>query len=250
MSFFRRIYFLQQLDKSTLSYASVFDLAANTHLVGYEFSALGSIVYAGMSRVALFTRRAHIPRSPVHMAARIIIPPRPPSCGPLARFQRPRLGSHIPSLYLTRRLEIDQQGITLSCMTAAHNFSTLLAARFFLGLFEATVAPTFVTITAMWWRRREQTQRTRYVPMAPLQMHTDTAKFVVLYEWPHHRRAYPPPHATTRFDASLQVGSILSFGLGHIKSDALKPYQVSSGFNLPFPHFTDASRRSFSSSQV
>jgi MFS family permease len=52
------------------------------------------------------------------------------------------------------------QGITLSCMTSARNFSTLITARFFLGLFEATVAPTFVTITAMWWRRREQTQRT------------------------------------------------------------------------------------------
>lgn len=43
-----RIYFLQQLDKSTLSYASVFNLAKDTHLVGYQFSALGSIVYAGL----------------------------------------------------------------------------------------------------------------------------------------------------------------------------------------------------------
>lgn len=42
-----RIYFLQQLDKSTLSYASVFNFAANTGLVGYQYSALGSIVYAG-----------------------------------------------------------------------------------------------------------------------------------------------------------------------------------------------------------
>jgi hypothetical protein len=44
---FFSIYFLQQLDKSTLAYASVFNLASDTGLVGYQYSALGSIVYAG-----------------------------------------------------------------------------------------------------------------------------------------------------------------------------------------------------------
>ncbi|KAJ7282799.1 MFS general substrate transporter [Mycena rebaudengoi] len=154
------IYFLQQLDKSTLSYASVFDLAANTHLVGYEFSALGSIVYA-----------AQFIWQPVSSFLLVRLP----------------VGRWLAFNVLA-------WGITLSCMTAAHNFSTLLAARFFLGLFEATVAPTFVTITAMWWRRREQTQRTSL--------------------W------YSMNGLTT------VVGSILSFGLGHIKSDALKPYQI------------------------
>ncbi|KAJ7141322.1 MFS transporter [Mycena epipterygia] len=154
------IYFLQQLDKSTLSYASVFSLVKDTHLVGYQYSALGSIVYA----------------------AQLIWQP-------------------VSSFFLVRlpvgrwlAFNILAWGITLSCMTTARNFSTLITARFFLGLFEATVAPTFVTITAMWWRRREQTQRTTF--------------------W------YSMNGLTT------VIGSILSFGLGHIHSPALKPYQI------------------------
>jgi MFS family permease len=47
-------------------------------------------------------------------------------------------------------------GATLTCMAAAHNFGGLLTARLFLGLFEAGVAPAFIAVTQMWWRRREQ----------------------------------------------------------------------------------------------
>jgi MFS family permease len=47
-------------------------------------------------------------------------------------------------------------------MTAAHNFRGLLATRFVLGAFEASVAPSFVAVTQMWWRRREQTVRISY----------------------------------------------------------------------------------------
>ncbi|KAJ7873888.1 MFS general substrate transporter [Mycena olivaceomarginata] len=153
------IYFLQQLDKSTLSYASVFNLAKDTGLVGYQYSALGSIVYA-----------AQLIWQPVSSFMLVRLP-----VGRWLAFN------------------ILAWGITLSCMTAANNFKTLITARFFLGLFEATVAPTFVTITAMWWRRREQTQRTTL--------------------W------YSANGMTT------VVGSILSFGLGHIHSH-LRPYQI------------------------
>lgn len=50
-------------------------------------------------------------------------------------------------------------GISLTCMTAAHNFSGLLVSRLFLGIFEAGVAPAFIALTQMWWRRREQPVR-------------------------------------------------------------------------------------------
>ncbi|KAJ6498839.1 MFS general substrate transporter [Mycena sanguinolenta] len=153
------IYFLQQLDKSTLSYASVFSLATNAHLVGYQYSALGSIVYA-----------AQLIWQPVSSFLLVRLP-----VGRWLAFN------------------IFAWGITLSAMSSANNFKTLITARFFLGLFEATVAPTFVTITAMWWRRREQTQRTTL--------------------W------YAMNGLTT------VVGSILSFGLGHIHGH-LKPYQI------------------------
>lgn len=43
---------------------------------------------------------------------------------------------------------------------AAKNFAGLLTARIFLGVFEATILPSFVLITQMWWTRREQSYRT------------------------------------------------------------------------------------------
>ncbi|KAJ3515540.1 hypothetical protein NM208_g14949 [Fusarium decemcellulare] len=50
-------------------------------------------------------------------------------------------------------------GGTLVLMTWASSFRTLMVSRFFLGAFEASVGPSFVAITQMWWRRREQTLR-------------------------------------------------------------------------------------------
>ncbi|KAG7442026.1 uncharacterized protein BT62DRAFT_1041159 [Guyanagaster necrorhizus] len=50
-------------------------------------------------------------------------------------------------------------GAVVACTAAAHDFKGLLAGRFFLGISEATVAPCFMTIMQMWWRRREQTMR-------------------------------------------------------------------------------------------
>ncbi|CAN8098236.1 unnamed protein product [Discula destructiva] len=50
-------YFFQQLDKSTLSYTSVFGLADDAHLVGNEYSWLGSVLYLAqlvMQPVAAF----------------------------------------------------------------------------------------------------------------------------------------------------------------------------------------------------
>ncbi|KAG7440975.1 uncharacterized protein BT62DRAFT_1012191 [Guyanagaster necrorhizus] len=48
-------------------------------------------------------------------------------------------------------------GAVVACTAAAHDFKGLLAGRFFLGIFEATVALCFMTITQM--RRHKQTMR-------------------------------------------------------------------------------------------
>lgn len=50
-------------------------------------------------------------------------------------------------------------GATLCGMAAAHNFGGLMATRFILGSFEASVAPTFIALVQMWYRRSEQTNR-------------------------------------------------------------------------------------------
>jgi MFS family permease len=44
-------------------------------------------------------------------------------------------------------------------MAAVTNFGGLMAARFLLGSFEAAVAPTFIALVQMWYRRSEQTNR-------------------------------------------------------------------------------------------
>ncbi|KAK1511391.1 major facilitator superfamily transporter, partial [Colletotrichum abscissum] len=153
------VYFLQGIDKSTLAYASVFGLIEDTRLVGDQYSWLGSVVYLA------------------------------------------QLVMQFPLAWLLVKLPVGKftscmvafWGITLSCMAAAHNFGGLLAARLFLGAFESSVAPAFVGITQMWWRRREQTLRISY--------------------W------YAMNGFTNMF------GSLITYGLGHISSP-LKEYQI------------------------
>lgn len=135
------VYALQYLDKSTLSYASVFGLLTDAHLHGEQYSWLGSIVYF-----------AQLIMQPL-VAYFLVKLPTGKFCGTMV------LG----------------WGIVLCGMVAAKNFGGLLATRFLLGAFEASVgksrtsphgfklltaeAPMFIAITQMWYRRREQTTR-------------------------------------------------------------------------------------------
>jgi hypothetical protein len=119
------VYFLQQLDKATLAYASVFGLIDDTGLVGEQYSWLGSIVYL-----------AQLVMQPLVAWLLVKLP----------------IGKFSSTMVLF-------WGATLTGMAAAHDFAGLLTARFFLGAFEASIAPAFVAVTQMWWRRREQTLR-------------------------------------------------------------------------------------------
>lgn len=53
------------------------------------------------------------------------------------------------------------------CTTAATSFTGLLIARMFLDAFEATILPSFILITQMWWIRREQSYRTIAYQVCP-----------------------------------------------------------------------------------
>lgn len=99
------VYCLQYLDKSTLAYASVFGLLNDAHLRGEDYSWLGSIVYV----------------------AQLIFQP-------LIAFLLVKLpiGKFAATMVLG-------WGVILCCMVAAKNFQGLMAARFFLGAFEASV---------------------------------------------------------------------------------------------------------------
>ncbi|KAF8210569.1 MFS general substrate transporter [Mycena galopus ATCC 62051] len=153
------VYFLQQLDKSSLSYTSIFGIVTDADLVGTQYSWLSSIVYV-----------AELVWQPMSSYFLVKLP--------LSKY----LFFHVL-----------MWGVVVASTAAAHNFSGLITARFFLGLFEATVAPAFITITQMWWRRREQTMRLAYW----FGMNAVTGMF----------------------------GSLLTYGLGHIRGK-LESYQV------------------------
>ncbi len=99
------VYCLQSLDKTTLSYASVFGLIKDTNLVGDQFSWLGSVVYV-----------AQLVFQPIVAYSLVKFP----------------LGKFISIMVLC-------WGAVLCGMTAAHDFGGLMAARLLLGAFEASV---------------------------------------------------------------------------------------------------------------
>lgn len=98
-------YFFQQLDKSSLSYVSIFGLTEDAHLVGKEYSWLGSILYL----------------------AQLIMQP-------LASFLLVKL----PTGKLLAGA-VFLWGASLTIMAACTDFKSLLGLRFCLGSFEAMI---------------------------------------------------------------------------------------------------------------
>lgn len=103
------VYCLQSLDKTTLSYASVFGLIDDTHLKGQEFSWLGSVVYV-----------AQLVFQPLVAYALVKLP----------------VGKFCATMVFC-------WGAVLCGMTAAKSFGGLMAARLLLGAFEASVGEFF-----------------------------------------------------------------------------------------------------------
>jgi MFS family permease len=153
-------YFFQQLDKSSLSYVSIFGIQKDTGLVGKQYSWLGSILYL----------------------AQLVMQP-------LAAFILVKLptGKVIAAAILL-------WGSSLAIMSACTDFPSLLGLRFALGSFEAMIAPACVATTTMWWRRSEQTMRTAY--------------------W------------NAMNGVTFIIGSLFTYGLGHIDSNVMYKYQI------------------------
>jgi hypothetical protein len=98
-------YFLQQLDKSSLSYTSVFNIQKDAGLVGRQYSWLGSILYI----------------------AQLVMQP----LGALLLVKLPT-GKVIS-------IAICLWGVTMCGMAGCRNFKQLLATRFLLGSFESLI---------------------------------------------------------------------------------------------------------------
>lgn len=73
------------------------------------------------------------------------------------------IGLYSASLFiksqLTDALKVIIWGVVLTCHAAAHDFPGLATARFFLGVFEASIQPVTMVIFTMWYKRKEQPLR-------------------------------------------------------------------------------------------
>ncbi|KAL2833276.1 major facilitator superfamily domain-containing protein [Aspergillus cavernicola] len=118
------IYFLQYLDKTLLNYAAV--MGIKEYLKGNEYNNLGTIFYVG-----------YLVAEPI-------------------------------TAYLMQRLPIGKYlginvvcwGVLVACHAACKSYASLMVVRGLLGVFEASVAPSLVLITGMWWQKPEQSRRT------------------------------------------------------------------------------------------
>ncbi|KAI0015089.1 MFS general substrate transporter [Xylariomycetidae sp. FL0641] len=127
-------YFLQAIDKGTLSFSSIMGLPEDTGMttadgaVTQQYSWLTTCIYITILVV-------EYPQN--YILARV----------PVAKY----LGFSIAAW-----------GAVLACHAACTDFKGLVTVRTLLGLFESACQPGFVVLSAMWYRREEQASRVTY----------------------------------------------------------------------------------------
>ncbi|QKX61386.1 uncharacterized protein TRUGW13939_08534 [Talaromyces rugulosus] len=150
----------QVFDKAVLSTSALFGLREDTGLTGNQYSLVGSI-----------SAIAQLAWQPFSAWLIVKVPPR----------------ILMPVMALG-------WGIAEASIAGCHNFGSLLAARFFLGLFEAGCLPLFTYLTGIWYRRSEQPVR------------------IAIWNGMN--------------GVATIAAAAVSYGLGHIESDLLKPWQI------------------------
>ncbi|KAI0469788.1 major facilitator superfamily transporter [Xylariaceae sp. FL0804] len=120
------IFFLQYLDKQSLSYAAVFGLIDDLGMTSTQYSWCSSIFYVGQ----LVSEYPFI-----YLMSR---------------------------LHLTKFVgaTVAIWGIICMCLAAPRSYGGFAAVRFLLGFAEGAVSPAFVTMTAIWYRKQEHALRT------------------------------------------------------------------------------------------
>lgn len=116
---------LQFLDKNCLSYAAILGLKTDTHLVGQQYSWLGSIFYFG-----------YLVGMPI--ASYLVV-----------KFPLGKLLGTAAVCW----------GAVLMLMAACKSFAALAAVRFFLGVLEAPSLPCSMVLISNWWTPSEQPLR-------------------------------------------------------------------------------------------
>ncbi|KAJ0421136.1 major facilitator superfamily domain-containing protein [Aspergillus carlsbadensis] len=122
-------YFLQALDKGTMSFASIMGIREHAGLLdGNKYSWLTTCIYIAVLIVEYPTNWI-IQRVPIakYLSANIII-----------------------------------WGAILALHSVANNFPSLVGVRTLLGIFEAVCQPSFVLMSSMWYKREEQAETVTY----------------------------------------------------------------------------------------
>lgn len=112
---------LQFMDKTSLNYANLFGYQKALGLKGQQFGYLSAMVYAGY----FFGQYP---------------------CGWL-------IGRYPAQKVMA--ISIFLWGLTVIIMTQCRNYSSALAVRFIMGVFEAAVTPGLTLMTGFWYTRRE-----------------------------------------------------------------------------------------------
>lgn len=141
-------YGTQQADKTSISTQATFGMREDTHLVGQQFSCKYYGQYSGY-----FGR---------------IWKGRPDKLlGLSTAFYLAYLIGEAPGNYLMQRFNVKKTlfvcmfswGVVVLCIAFTHNFAQLVALRSLQGLFECTISPAFLLITASFYVSREHTMR-------------------------------------------------------------------------------------------
>ncbi|KAI9740431.1 MAG: hypothetical protein M1834_005011 [Cirrosporium novae-zelandiae] len=119
---------LAAVDKVIISNAAIYGMKTDAHLVGNQFSWVGSIFYFGY---LLFEWPAGL------LIQRL----------PVAKFYAGTVLGW---------------AILMMCTAATHNFAGLASVRFVMGMLEAVVFPATAIITVMWWSTKEQPIRVAF----------------------------------------------------------------------------------------
>ncbi|PWN31097.1 MFS general substrate transporter [Jaminaea rosea] len=120
------IIMLQYLDKAILSYAALLGLTQDLQLISNEYSWAASIYYFGM-----------LAGLPIWWLL----------------LQRVSLAAVVGGA-------VSIWGAVAMCHAACHDYSGILAARFFLGFFEAAIVPAFIILVGRAYTKKETISRT------------------------------------------------------------------------------------------
>ena len=118
-----------------------------------------------------------------------------------------------PTVHADRRLgssfNIFVWAVALLCHAAAKTFGQFFACRAFLGICEGAITPGFLLVTAMFYTRKEQSQRVGYWCACPCSSRRDS-----------RLRA-----AVLMNGAAIIMLGLIAFGVLHIKSTSFMAWQ-------------------------